>query len=329
MSLSTTKGRPDLLLRADSYLFLVQVRQSSSASSVLMAVNQLRRYSSEIRSQTARSTINVPLLVVPYMGQAGRRICDEEGISWLDLSDNADIRAPRLRVFMTGHKNKFQKRGRKATPFAPKASRLARQLLLSPQRKYTQNELVELTGMGQGFVSRTLRTLEQENFVTRTGRTFQATNPVHLLDSWQEAYDFTKHRILKGHIATRSSEELAFSLSHAIQSMGLSCAATGLAGAWLLTRFAPFRLVTLYLKDEPSLETLAEQGFRQVEKGANVWLVIPNDEGVFFGTKVLNGIPCAHPLQVYLDLKSHPERSKEAAEHLREQCLAEIIHAPE
>lgn len=194
---------------------------------------------------------------------------------------------------------------------------------------YTQKELVELTGMGQGFVSRTLRTLEQENLVRRTGRTFRATNPMHLLNSWQEVYDFTKHRILKGHIATRSSEELTFSLSHAIQNTGLSCAATGLAGAWLRTRFASFRLVTLYLNDEPSSETLAKQGFRKVEKGANVWLVIPNDEGVLFGTQECNGIQCAHPVQVYLDLQSHPERSKEAAEHLKEKCLAEIIHASE
>lgn len=137
VSFSTPEREPDLLLQSDSYLFLVQVKQSSSAASVLMAANQLRRYSSEIRKQSRRSIIVVPLLVVPYMGQVGQRICNEEGISWLDLSDNANIRAPRLRVFITGHKNRFAKRGRKATPFAPKASRLARQLLLSPQSNYT------------------------------------------------------------------------------------------------------------------------------------------------------------------------------------------------
>ena len=288
---------------------------------------RLRHLSSEIRRQTPRSTITVPLLIVPFMGQVGRRICDAEGISWLDLSGNASIKAPRLRVLISGQKNKFVRRGRKATPFAPKASRVTRQFLFEPQRTYTQSELVKLTELSQGLVSTTLRTLEEQNFVKRKGRLFEATNTSLLLDSWHEAYDFTKHRILKGHIATRSSEDLTFSLSHSIQRKGMCYAATGLAGAWLLTRFASFRLVTLYLKDEPSSETLAELGFREQEKGANVWLVVPNDEGIFFGGQTRDEVSCVHPVQIYLDLKFQPERSAEAADHLREKGLVPVSHA--
>ena len=58
--------------------------------------------------------------------------------------------------------------------------------------------------------------------------------------------------------------------------------------------------------------------FREDERGANIWLVLPNDEGVFYGSEVRDGIPCAHPVQVYLDLKDHPERASEAAAKLRQ-----------
>jgi hypothetical protein len=35
------------------------------------------------------------------------------------------------------------------------------------------------------------------------------------------------------------------------------------------------------------------------------------------GQRTLDGIACAHPLQVYLDLKAQPERASDAAADLR------------
>ena len=106
-------------------------------------------------------------------------------------------------------------------------------------------------------------------------------------------------------------------LSTTLDNDGVVSAATGLAGAWLLTHFASFRLATFYVSHQPSHDVLATLGFREEEKGANTWLVIPNDEGVFAGREEREGVSCTHPVQVYLDLKFHPERSSEAAERLR------------
>ena len=50
-------------------------------------------------------------------------------------------------------------------------------------------------------------------------------------------------------------------------------------------------------------------------------LVAPRDEGVFYGAETVDGVRCAHPVQVYLDLLGQPERSKEAAEALRRDHL--------
>ena len=63
-------------------------------------------------------------------------------------------------------------------------------------------------------------------------------------------------------------------------------------------------------------------GIRWEERGSNVWLVQPNDEAVFHGFADIDGIPCVTPLQTYLDLKGHPERSEEAAEELRNRMLS-------
>ena len=192
-----------------------------------------------------------------------------------------------------------------------------RQLVVGEQREYTQKELVDLTGLDQGFLSRVLRSLVEKGLVEQRGKVYEVTSRSLLLESWQEVYDFTKHQIIKGHIPARTSEDLLSTLSATLDHDGVVSAATGLAGAWLLTHFASFRLATFYVSHHPSQDHLATLGFREEEKGANTWLVIPNDEAVFTGREEREGVSCAHPVQVYLDLRFHPERSREAAERVR------------
>jgi hypothetical protein len=82
-----------------------------------------------------------------------------------------------------------------------------------------------------------------------------------------------------------------------------------------------FRLATFFLSKEPGEKLLKAIGFREDERGANVWLVVPNDDAVFMGAKEVDGIRCVHPLQAYLDLTAHPERAAEAAAELRKRLL--------
>ncbi|MDE0142863.1 MAG: hypothetical protein OXI80_15175 [Caldilineaceae bacterium] len=56
-------------------------------------------------------------------------------------------------------------------------------------------------------------------------------------------------------------------------------------------------------------------------RGANVWLVVPNDAGVFDGAEFVEGIRCVHPVQAYVDLKGYPERTAEAGEALRRRLF--------
>jgi hypothetical protein len=110
-------------------------------------------------------------------------------------------------------------------------------------------------------------------------------------------------------------------MSSALSTAGIEHAVSGLAGAWLLTHFAAFRTVTLYVADLPPRSVLDSLGFHEDERGANLWLALPRDEGVFLGAQENDGHPCAHPVQVWLALTGHPERAGEAARHLEETLL--------
>jgi hypothetical protein len=296
--------------------FSIEIKSESNSAQVSSAIQALKSFRSLFEGSA------IPLVAVPFMGEVGRKLCKEAGVSWLDLSGNTDISAPNLRILITGRPNRFKGPGRPANPFASKSSRIARWLLIHPDRAMSQRELAFKTHMDEGFTSRIISRLEGEKLVGRKkDGTVQVLDPDLLLDSWREVYDFNKHQILKGHIAERSSSDILKKLSNLLVKNEMSHAATGLCAAWLLNGYATFRIVTFYIKSPPSGDLLKKLGFREESSGSNVWIVVPKDEGVFHGSNKVEGIRCVHPVQVYLDLFGHPERAKEAAENIRHEIL--------
>jgi DNA-binding transcriptional ArsR family regulator len=259
------------------------------------------------------------------MGDVGKKLCQDGGVDWLDLSGNANISAPGMRVRIEGLPNQHKYQGRSSNLFTPASSRLARVLLLNPERRFTQKQLAEEADLDIGTVSTRLRRYEDAGFVAREGpkrgAEWKLAKGSLLLDAWHEAYDFRVHDVRRGHIVARTGEELLGRIARELEARKVEYAATGLAGAWLLEPFAMFRLITLYVRTWPPADLLEMLHFDEGPRGANVWLVLPRDQGVFYGGGVHDGIRHVSAVQVYLDLKAQPERSEEAAEQLRSKQL--------
>jgi hypothetical protein len=306
----------DYAIAVPGHRFLVEYKVSASAGPMASAIDHLQKYAD------ARQEKGLPLVVVPFMGQVGRELCERSDVSWMDLSGNAKIVAPGLRIQVEGRPNRFSERGRPPNVFAPKSSRVSRQLLLHPKQFRSQAELARETGLDDGYVSKIVRRLEQEQYLdSNDDGGVRPRNPNLLLDAWRDAYAFDRHRIIKGHAPARSGDELLQRVAKHFAKEKLEYAATGLSAAWQFTQFAVFRLVTIYLHSMPSRSVLEKMEFADEPKGANLWLVLPDDEGVFHGSQKQVGIECVSPVQTYLDLKDQPERAKDAAVELRRKLL--------
>lgn len=309
-------GGADIIVREGPVTLVVEVKRLAEPGWLRGAIEQVREAARRI-SSTA-----VPVIAVPFMAEGGRRLCEEADVSWFDLCGNAHIVASGLRIHVEGKPNIFKRRGRPSTVFAPKSSRIIRAMLIEPQRGISQRELARRTGLDEGFTSRVVRKLEADKMVERDREgAVRLLNPGDVLDAWRESYDFSKHRTIAGHATARSGVELLATVGATLNTKKLDYAATGLAGAWLMTKFATYRLVTIFVPEEPSPNVLKAIGFRREDRGANLWFTVPNDEGVFTGTTDVEGVQCVHPIQAYLDLKSQPERAAEAAEALRKRRL--------
>jgi hypothetical protein len=194
-------------------------------------------------------------------------------------------------------------------------------MLAAPDRSWLQSELVHETGLSGGYVSKVVgRLVEGELVVPQPGDGRLALrSPSTMLEAWTQVYDFAKHSVAKFHMVGRTGPEVLAALAGRLQGAGIDHVATGLAAAWQISQFADFRLTTLFLA-EPLLNP-GTLGLRPVEQGENVWIVVPNDVGVFYAAKDINGVRCVHPVQAYVDLAGQPERAKEAAAELRSHHL--------
>lgn len=306
----------DLLVSAAGHSFVVEVLGGASPGVLSAHASQA---AAAARRQRRKA---VPLLVVPFMSDAGQRVCDAANISWFDLSGNAHIVAPGIRIIVDGRPNRFRGPGRPASIFAPKSGRVVRWLLENESRALTQREIARATDMTEGFVSRIASRLESESYVVREkSGALRVKDPQLLLDAWRDEYRFDKHVLLQGHVPARSGDALARFVADTLAAASAPHAATGLAAAWQMTHFAAFRIASFFLAEPPSKELREQLGFREDARGANLWLVTPNDAGVFQGAEMQDGIRCVHPVQAYVDLKAHPERAAEAAERLRSERL--------
>lgn len=313
---SSTASEADAVIEIGGFTFAIAWKGAGTIAQVSDAARQARRNASLLGKRA------LPLVAVPFMGPAGRDLCEEAKVGWLDLSGNAYLVAPGLRVKIDGQPNRYKSPGRPSSAFAPKSARIARWLLLHPNQALTQREIATATEMDEGFTSRIVAKLEEDELITRDpGGSIRVHDPDLLLDAWSESYRFSKHLVLRGHVSARSGEALLRNMAEVLGERRESYAATGLAAAWLLNRFAGFRIVSIYLAEPPEPQLLECLGFREGEQGANAWLVVPNDEGVFHGAGDHEGVRSVHPVQAYVDLKEHPERAKEAALQLRRDLL--------
>jgi hypothetical protein len=299
---------PDLEMEVGGHRLLLETIGDPSAPRLLRRWERLQRTKSEGRA--------LRVVVIPHITAGLESTCAQYRINWIDLAGNASIRGGGVMVHVRGRPSAIAKRGRPSSVFERRSSRVARALLINPETKWSVAECARVAGLNVGHVSRILARLTEDELLVRDDqKRFEVRDPRALLDAWWEAADFSKHVIVRGHIQGRSGEEVLQKAAAQLREKNVPYAATGLPAAWMYDRFAMFRLVTLYVQEwSPTVSSAL--GFREEPTGANTWVVLPADDGVFAGAREMDGIRCVHPVQVYVDLKDQPERAGEAAEHL-------------
>jgi MarR family len=214
-------------------------------------------------------------------------------------------------------------------PFAKRASRIPRLLLLQPDRAFTVQELSREARVDKSLASRTVNALEAAGFVAVSHgpederfHHVRLISPRRLLQEWNVvSRRRTVARPTRLDIGTRTVEETLGAIQDAwVRS--LPYAISGLAGAQFVRRVvepADVLLLTTASAKQRWMELLLPR--RPSQRAGLLRLDVIDDDFIFELARPEDGLIIADNVQLWLDTAAAGERAREASE-----AIAEVMH---
>jgi hypothetical protein len=210
-------------------------------------------------------------------------------------------------------------------PFANRASRVPRWLLLHATDQPSFRELATRLEVSEAIVSRTMRALADDGLVSigsdpadARRRLAQLPEPARLLDAFERAVALRRPRRVTWEIGARDAPDAMKTLQTTARKLNAPYAVGGVAGASLLRHvIEPVDVVVWIRRDDadPWAKELAPITSRPAPGRVTVQLA--RDPFVLSLASDRNGIQVADPVQLYLDCRAAGERALEAADAIR------------
>ncbi len=292
--------------------FLIEVKSQGEPRLVRMAVAQLKDYIGDAKDSYG-------ILVAPFLSDASRQICREARVGCIDLAGNAFLSFRNIFVDISGKPNPFPVSRLSRSVFSPKSSRVLRVLLADPSKRWYVEELSRETGISIGLTSRVKQSLLLMEWIKEENRSFFLVKPGEALNQWVGNYSYEKNTAVSFYSGL-AEDELEAAVVKECEKRGLRYGLALFSGARKVAPFVRFMRFFLYI--EGNIEDVAGAvQFKKVDTGANVTLLQPYDDGVFYGLQNIKGVNVVSDIQLYLDLKGYKGRGEEAAQAIFEKRI--------
>lgn len=207
-----------------------------------------------------------------------------------------------------------------SSPFAPKASRLVRTLLVFPEERWRLSALADLAQVDPGNAHRVLASLMERGLVERDEDEYLVADPGSLLEAWAESTTRPREQL-----SLPVSGDLADELRVILPVLDHKAIVSGEFAAERLAPYLPAQTALVHCWDRTAWERLRRDVTpRYVPEGIALsgrLVVDLADEGVAQFRVSQGDIPLVNPVQAYVDLFTAPGRGREAGEHLRKTII--------
>jgi hypothetical protein len=255
------------------------------------------------------------VFTAPYISPDAAAVCKEAGIGYLDLAGNCLLSFETIYVHREGKPNSSVQRRDLRSLYSSKAERILRVLLTRAQQRWKTEALAEAAQVSFGQVSNVKKFLADREWLAPNGGGIRLNNPGAVLDEWAAQYRFNRNQVVD-YYALSEVAECEYQLAEACQRQGMCYALTSFSGAARLAPAVRYQRAVAYVDGD--LDSLTNSlGWKPVTSGANVSLLVPYDEGVFYDSRAIDGTQMATPVQIYLDLQNYRNRGQEAAQAIR------------
>lgn len=276
------------------------------------ALNQLLRYRGILPDAYG-------IFAAPYISPKVAQICTDEGLGYMDLAGNCHFSFGQIYVEKTGNPNPFSDKRDLRSLYSPKATRILRALLSNPKTEWRLQALSEVAGVSLGLVAKVKSLLADREWITVGEKGLRLLDPEARLIEWAHNYSYRKN-VVRNFYSLKTTPENEAYIAEVLSKKGIRYALTGFSGADRIAPFTRYSKMMAFM-DESDEDVTDFLNLKKVTSGANVTLLTPYDEGVYYGSCEFNGIQVASPIQVYLDLAGDRGRGEEAAKEVMEKVI--------
>ena len=206
--------------------------------------------------------------------------------------------------------------------FTRKSTRVLRVLLVNYGKDWNERQLARDANVSHVLVHFVFKKLLEMKLATKNEQNrFVLTDPLDLLRQWASYHRYD----LVNKFLSYSTKEREIDLFFGkLASLDLEYSLSGLVAAWLVAPSLRPKDFHLYVSSEDTAAKIARKiELNPMSMGGNVKFVLPYDEGVFYGTRVVLGVKVVSNVQLYVDLYNAPSRGGKPASKILEQVLKE------
>ena len=293
-------------------IIYLEIKTLGTPKSTREAVNLLVR-----RIQNEPASYGV--FVAPYIAPRSASICKESGIGYVDLSGNCSIAFQQIFINREKSGNQFPFKTGLSSIYSPKSDRILRVLLVYPYRIWKAIDLAKEAQVSLGMITQVSKKLIEEEWLRKTSQGISLTQPEKLLADWSNNYTI-KRNVQNNYYSMKPLQDLEIEIADICRMMNIPYALTGFSASNRLAPLVRGQRAMIYVSRD--IDSVADKvGLKPVESGANIILIQPYDDGVFWNAKSIGDLEISEPVQVYLDLKRYPGRGEEAADFLFREVI--------
>jgi DNA-binding transcriptional ArsR family regulator len=315
---SEKKGKVDVALR----LKIGEKKETILCEVVSQSFpKQIREKGLQLLEKKEQGKKGYPVIIAPYISELGKEICKKIGVGFLDLSGNAYLDFNSFYLEVEGKPNKFKSLGKLSGLFNPKGERVLRFYLLQGKDESMQSyrQIAAEVSVSLGQVSKVNKKLDELGLWTEELEGTKVLDKTKLLDLWRDNYRFEKNRVLNFY-SMKQIPQIEKQIAEFCKADGIQYALTLFSGANRLAPFTRYNVTTSYFSGD--IERIRKElELKEVPSGANLQIIIPYDEGVYYKVHEVDSYIIANPIQIYLDLYNYRGRGREQAEFLRERII--------
>lgn len=256
------------------------------------------------------------IVAAPFISESSEKICRNQNVGYIDAAGNCFIQYHSIYINITGYKNDAVSKRALKSIFERSSivsSKILRIMFSDVNKYWKLKELAETAECSIGQVSKVKDFLLNHAWIEQTKDGIYIVNAEEVLKEWSFVYGSKENETYECY-SLNNIADIEAKLEKMKSDCGIEYYLTGFSGGVRYQPVVRYNKIHCYIGPEDLNEAIAYMGYKQVDSGSNIALIVPYDECILKDSKKIKDTQVVSPVQIYLDCMNLKGRGEEMAE---------------